>query len=163
MKRLLFSLAILILIGAGCTDIGKVPPSNNAPSAVAPASQSGAKLDLSGKGMERVPLSVFDNADLEELNVSNNRLTGALPSQIQHLQNLRILDASSNEMTGVPAEIGQLSKLVELDLSNNKLTGLPFELGNLQQLRRLDLRGNDMSKQDLDTIRVKLKKTEILE
>ena len=100
---------------------------------------------------------------MEELNLSNNRLTGALPAEIRHLTNLRVLDASRNQMTGVPAEVGQLSSLQDLDLSDNRLTGLPLELGNLQKLRRLDLRGNNVSSQDLSAIRAKLKDTEILE
>jgi Leucine-rich repeat (LRR) protein len=54
-------------------------------------------------------MSVFDKTNLVELNVSYNQLTGALPSQIGKLKNLKILNASNNQMTGVPAEVGQLN------------------------------------------------------
>lgn len=113
-------------------------------------------LDLSGSGLNKIPDSVFDQTDLEELDVSDNNLTGAIQAEIRKLSNLRVLIASNNLMTGVPAEIGQLQKLEILDLSNNKLTGLPNELGNLKNLEMLDLSGNDYSEADLNYIRSKL-------
>lgn len=113
-------------------------------------------LDLSGQGLSQIPEYVFNQTNLEELNVSNNNLTGAIQSQIGQLKNLKILNASNNKMTGVPAEVGQLSKLEVLDLSSNQLTGLPNELGNLQNLKTLNLSGNNYSEQDLNYIRSKL-------
>ena len=116
----------------------------------------GKKLDLSGRGLKSIPASVFTQTEIESLDVSNNALGGAIQAEIRHLQNLKILNASNNQMTGVPAEIGQLQKLEVLDLSNNKLTGLPYELGNLKNLKTLNLSGNNYSKQDLDYIKSKL-------
>lgn len=113
-------------------------------------------LNLSGQGLNSIPNYVFSQTNLEELNVSNNNLTGAIQSQIGQLKNLKVLNASNNKMTGVPAEVGQLSKLEILDLSNNQLTGLPNELGNLQNLKTLNLSGNNYSEQDLNNIRSKL-------
>lgn len=164
---LFLTVAGLVLLGAGC--IGNAPSTaqvdspSAAPAAVAPAAPSAVRLDLSGTGLTKVPAYVFDRTELEELDLSDNSLTGALPAEIRHLQRLRVLDASGNRMTGVPAEIGQLSALQDLDLSENELTGLPLELGNLQNLRRLDLRGNAVSQQDLAAIRARLKDTEIIE
>ncbi|HLC83818.1 MAG TPA: leucine-rich repeat domain-containing protein, partial [Bacteroidia bacterium] len=96
---------------------------------------------------------VLDKTGLEELDISNNNLTGSLPAEIRLLQKLRVLDASDNNMTGVPAEVGQLANLEILDLSNNQLTGLPYELGNLKNLKTLNLAGNDYSEQDLEIIK----------
>ncbi|TAK03668.1 leucine-rich repeat domain-containing protein [Patescibacteria group bacterium] len=149
----------IVLLGAGCSV--PVPGPANTQGIYAPASAT--RLDLSGQGLERVPASVFDRIRLVELDLSDNRLTGALPGEIRHLRNLRVLDAGGNAMTGVPAEIGQLSLLETLVLSDNELTGLPMELGNLPNLRLLDLRGNDVSRPDLEAIRARLKDTEILE
>jgi len=116
-------------------------------------------LNLSGQGIGKIPESVFNQTSLEELNVSNNNLTGAIQSQIGQLKNLKILNASRNQMTGVPAEVGQLKSLEILDLSYNQLTGLPQELGNLQNLKTLNLAGNQVSQQDLNYIRSKLPAT----
>lgn len=120
--------------------------------------QTNKKLDLSNQNLQKIPEYVFSKKDLEELDVSSNQLTGAIQAEIRHLQNLIILDASNNQMTGVPAEIGQLHNLQVLDLSNNKLTGLPYELGNLQNLKTLDISGNNYSELDLDIIQKKLPK-----
>lgn len=113
-------------------------------------------LDLSDKGLTQVPEYVFSNNSIEKLDLSNNKLTGALPAEVRHLQNLKILDLSNNQFTGVPAEIGQLKNLEVLDLSNNSITGLPYELGNLQNLKILYLSGNDYSEQDFNIIRESL-------
>ena len=110
-------------------------------------------LDLSSQGLEKIPEYVFSKTSLEELNVSNNNLTGSIQAEIRHLSNLKVLNASNNKMTGLPAEIGQLQKLEILNLSNNQLTGLPYELGNLKNLKILNLSGNKYSEQDLNYIK----------
>lgn len=120
--------------------------------------QTNKKLDLSNQNLKKIPEDIFNQKGLEELDVSNNQLTGAIQAEIRHLQNLRVLNASDNQMTGVPAEIGQLQNLQVLDLSNNQLTGLPHELGNLQNLKTLDISGNNYSELDLSVIQEKLPK-----
>jgi Leucine-rich repeat (LRR) protein len=109
-------------------------------------------LNLSGQNLSKVPDYVFTQAELVELDLSGNSLSGSLPAEVRHLSNLKHLNLSNNQFTGVPAEIGQLSRLEILDLSNNQLTGLPHELGNLQNLKTLDLRGNSPSEFDLKII-----------
>ena len=116
----------------------------------------GAALDLSGQGLTRVPDSVFTRTNLTSLDVSNNNLSGALQAEVRHLTQLRSLNLSRNNFTGVPAEIGQLQNLELLDLSDNPITGLPLELGNLRNLKTLDLRNTQYSTQDLNTIRSQL-------
>lgn len=116
-------------------------------------------LDLSGQGLTSVPKSVFEKVDLESLDLSHNVLSGALQAEVRNLQNLKDLDLSSNNFTGVPAEIGQLKNLEILNLSNNKLTGLPYELGNLSRLRILNISGNNYAEADLAKIKENLPKT----
>jgi len=160
----------MLLVGAGCVSTDTAPPAavGDLPDGQGQVLDTGtpedlARLDLSSQGLEQVPDYVFGMTELQELDLSNNQLTGALPAEIRHLKNLRILDVSGNKMTGVPAEVGQLSELEELDLSDNELTGLPLELGNLSNLKLLDLRGNDPASQDLEAIRSDLPGANILE
>lgn len=135
--------------GVAIPPIGESEGSNT-PS---PAKPRGRTLDQSDQGLTKVPESIFKRTDIEVLDLSGNKFTGALPGEIRFLQNLRSLDLSDNSFTGVPAEIGQLVKLEYLDLSNNPITGLPNELGKLTSLKVLDLRGTHYSKQDLSGIR----------
>lgn len=113
-------------------------------------------LDLSRQNLEKVPAYVYERTGIQVLNLSHNRLTGALQAEVRHLSDLRILDLSDNQFTGVPAEIGQLKNLEVLNLSNNQLTGLPYELGNLRNLKLLDLRGNNYAVSDLEIIKKNL-------
>lgn len=160
--RVAFSLLFaLVLLGAGCAGVPAAPAQNGPEGAAAPAAVT-SRLDLRGMGLTKLPADVLDRTDLTELDLSDNRLTGALPAEIGRLRNLRTLDASGNQMTGVPAEVGRLSELETLDLSDNRLTGLPLELGNLKKLRVLDLRGNDVSAQDLAAIRSAIPFAQIL-
>lgn len=118
-------------------------------------------VDYSGQGLTAFPGDVRGKTETTILDLSDNKLTGALPAEIKELSELRELDVSENHMTGIPAEIGQLSKLMILDYSNNQITGIPMELANLTRLELLDLRGNNVSRQDLSKLKKTLKNTTI--
>jgi Leucine-rich repeat (LRR) protein len=94
--------------------------------------------------------------DTTILDLSGMSLRGSLKAEIRQLKNLKVLDISNNEFTGLPAEIGQLSQLEVLNLADNPLTGLPHELGNLKSLITLDLRGTNYSTFDLEEIKKSL-------
>ncbi len=171
MKNILILSITMGLLLSGCT-LSKQPAQNNNVNAnvnTAPVSgqpnntgQTPDKkplansLDLSNQGLSKIPDYVFKQTNLEELNVSNNQLTGAMQAEIRQLKNLKVLRANNNLMTGVPAEVGQLQNLQILDLSNNQLTGLPYELGNLKNLNTLNISGNNYSELDLGIIKEKL-------
>ena len=146
MKKFHLLIVVLSLFLSGCA----APVQQAATNQQTPSIQN--KLDLSNQNLTKVPENIFNQTNLEELNLSNNQLTGAIQSQIGQLKNLKVLNASNNQMTGVPAEVGQLTNLQTLDLSNNQLTGLPNEIGNLKNLKTLNISGNNYSTLDLNTI-----------
>ncbi len=113
----------------------------------------GVTIDLSNKGLTKAPEYIFKETDTEILNLSNNKISGALQAEVRHLENLIVLDLSNNNFTGVPAEVAQLKNLEVLDLSGNPITGLPNELANLKNLKSLDLRETNYSTQDLEVIK----------
>jgi len=167
MKKIFFTIFITTLFLSGCNVF--VAPTNNKNTtsdqnnntnqAQQKNNQNNVKIDIdkvlnfSNQKLTKIPDFIFAKTNLEELDVSNNQLTGAVQAEIRHLQNLKVLNLSNNQMTGVPAEIGQLSNLEVLNLSNNQLTGLPYELGNLKNLQTLNLSGNNYSEQDLEVIK----------
>lgn len=125
-------------------------------------------VDLSKEAAEKIAetvrvsesVTVYDGISVpshaRELNLSGRGLTGSLKAEVRLLTELRELDLSNNNFTGLPAEIGQLAKLEKLNLSNNPLTGLPQELGNLRNLQQLDLRDTQYSEHDLNIIKAGL-------
>jgi hypothetical protein len=81
-----------------------------------------------------------------QLNLSEQGLTGSIPSELGSLSELTVLWLFSNELMGsIPTQLGNLSKLTRLYLNSNRLTGsIPSELGNLSELTRLTLSNNQL-------------------
>ena len=81
------------------------------------------------------------------LDLSHNRLTGAIPGELGRLTQLRWLRLQHNQLTGaIPVELGQLTRLRRLWLNNNQLMGaIPVELGRLIQLQAFSFRGNRLT------------------
>ena len=135
---------------------------SSAAAAKAAKIKNALSLDYSSQGLTTFPKEILTATKTTSLSLTNNQLGGALPAEIKQLTQLENLDVSNNKMTGIPAEIGQLSNLKILNYANNQITGLPLELGNLTGLQVLDLSGNpNLSQHDLSLVKAKLPNTNI--
>ncbi|GLU19546.1 hypothetical protein SLE2022_357920 [Rubroshorea leprosula] len=104
------------------------------------------KASVMWKGMERD----YGNGNLKNLRIidlSSNKLTGEIPVQTSALFELVQLNLSRNQLTGrIPSDIGQMGKLESLDLSQNQLSGhLPGSMSQLNFLSTLNLSYNNFS------------------
>ncbi|XP_077237227.1 uncharacterized protein LOC143878896 [Tasmannia lanceolata] len=82
-----------------------------------------------------------------ELNLSQNFLTGFLPSEVGSLTNLGVLDLSWNKLSGeIPSTLGNCKSLVELQMEGNSFQGtIPPFLNTLLAIQTLDLSSNNFS------------------
>eukprot|EP00268_Persea_americana_P035369 TRINITY_DN3490_c0_g1_i9.p1 TRINITY_DN3490_c0_g1~~TRINITY_DN3490_c0_g1_i9.p1 ORF type:complete len:723 (+),score=114.98 TRINITY_DN3490_c0_g1_i9:286-2454(+) len=85
----------------------------------------------------RIPSSLSTLALLSDLSLNNNHLNGVLPDAFQSLTDLINLDISFNNLSGqLPSSLGNLSSLTTLHMQNNQLSGY---LDILQDLPLQDL------------------------
>ena len=94
-----------------------------------------------------VPSSLGSLTNLEVLDLIGNSLTGSLSSSLGSLTNLEWLSLVDNQLTGsIPPSLGSLTNLTGLRLSNNQLTGsIPPSLSSLTNLTGLHLSNNELT------------------
>ncbi|MDO5969779.1 immunoglobulin domain-containing protein [Flavivirga aquimarina] len=94
-----------------------------------------------------IPTSLGNLVNLEFLRLGINSLTGTIPDELGNLGLLEQLQLQSNQLTGIiPTSLGNLVNLETLLISNNNLTGtIPDELGNLGLLEQLQLQSNQLT------------------
>ncbi|XP_047329901.1 probable LRR receptor-like serine/threonine-protein kinase At1g74360 [Impatiens glandulifera] len=80
--------------------------------------------------------------------ISGNKLSGPLPSQIGLMKNFSMLHLGFNQISGeLPPQVGQLL-LFSLNITQNNFTGaIPIEIGSAKCLQNLDLSYNNFSGQ----------------
>ena len=87
--------------------------------------------------------------DLRQLNLSDNQLTGEIPSEIEFLTSLTDLELGNNQLTGeIPIELWSMNQnsLNFFDLSNNQLVGeIPDEIENSMFIFGFYLNDNQLS------------------
>ncbi|KAF8749626.1 hypothetical protein HU200_012644 [Digitaria exilis] len=107
------------------------------------------QLDLSNNVLEgRIPNELFLIPTLSvSMRISQNLLSGPLPSELGNLQNVASLDFSDNRISGeIPSSIGECQILEYLNISGNVLQGeIPSSLEKLNGLLVLDLSHNNLS------------------
>ncbi len=105
-------------------------------------------LDLTENRLSgRMPSQLGDLSSLGELRLGNNDLSGPIPPELGSLPALTRLDLENNDLSGpIPSQLGGMSNLGVLLLGDNNLSGhLPAQLGNLGKLSYLRIRNNDLT------------------
>jgi Leucine-rich repeat (LRR) protein len=106
-------------------------------------------LNVTHNGLEgTIPLELESLTDLILLDLSNNQLSGSIPSRIAaSLTRLKYLLLHNNVLSGkIPGELEPLHSINEIHLSFNKLTGtIPDSVTKLSSLRALHLANNQLS------------------
>ncbi|KAL2936207.1 Receptor-like protein 9b [Bienertia sinuspersici] len=87
------------------------------------------------------------------LDLSSNRLTREIPSQLGKLEEIHTLNLSHNFLSGsIPNQISNLKQVESLDLSFNRLSGkIPSQLVELNFLEIFNVSYNDLSGRVPDT------------
>ncbi|KAL8038943.1 hypothetical protein ABFX02_10G003200 [Erythranthe guttata] len=129
-------------------DVGQNLLSGNMPSWIFKLSLE--RVSLSGNrysGSMVIPSWMQSYQILRVLDLSSNALTGEIPSAIGNFSQLQALNISRNSLVGsIPASIGQLNTTLVLDMSYNQLHGsIPVEIGNCSSLTSLVLSRNNLT------------------
>ncbi|MBK6825055.1 MAG: leucine-rich repeat domain-containing protein [Saprospiraceae bacterium] len=95
-------------------------------------------LWIGRNGLESVPESVWELANLEELGLDSNKLKTLSPA-IGKLTKLRRLWIGENPFEGFPEAVCQLVQVVELFVEGCRLSVLPSSFASLRNLLLLNL------------------------
>lgn len=92
-------------------------------------------------------ITLNSSGRVSEVDLSNNLLSGSIPSQFYQMSNLRKVNLSKSELSGtLSSNFGNLFFLEELNLAENDFTGsIPNSYGNINNLKILDLKKNLLS------------------
>lgn len=95
----------------------------------------------------KIPSAICNLAGLQSLSLELNQFSGEIPAEIGCLKQLSKLNISRNDLIGgIPSEIGHCSSLVSIDLSQNNLSGcIPSELTGLPNLNTINLSRNHLT------------------
>jgi Leucine-rich repeat (LRR) protein len=97
---------------------------------------------------DRVVVGVSCDTDLRvtSIFIPQNGLAGSLPSELQYLPHLDVINFQDNRLTGtIPQQYGNLFNVLYFNLNNNTITGsIPDVIGNWPGLETLGLALNDL-------------------
>ena len=89
-----------------------------------------------------LPAEIGDLAELTDLRICSNKLTGEIPESLYGLEKLEKLYFQNDNLTGsLSADIAKLTNLTELYVDRNaNMTGtIPPEIGTLKKLARINI------------------------
>ncbi|KAE9450650.1 hypothetical protein C3L33_17449, partial [Rhododendron williamsianum] len=94
-----------------------------------------------------IPSVLANSSSLAQLQLDTNQFSGLIPSELGFLKNLEVFFAWENQLEGsIPSSLANCGNLQSLDLSHNSLTGIiPPGLFQLRNLTKLLLISNDIS------------------
>ncbi|KAL3898141.1 MAG: hypothetical protein SGCHY_002939 [Lobulomycetales sp.] len=93
-----------------------------------------------------IPEALGGFSELRVLNLAGNLLNASIPASLVRLANLTDLLLSDNDLSGSLPFLGNWSHLETLNVSNNRLGGgIPAEFDFLDKLRSLDLSNNQFT------------------
>ncbi len=95
-------------------------------------------------GLTDLPPSIGDLTALRRLDLSNNRFS-SIPSVLQRLRNLEVLDLSGNPLASLPNWLFELTSLQSLELTNCQVRELPSALAKLTRIRKLHIGANSLT------------------
>lgn len=101
-------------------------------------------LNLSGKGLEKIPLEVFELDFVTNLNLRNNNIS-EIPEDFSKLKNLKVAYFDSNKISFISDKFYTLNQLTVLNLNYNELTELPNGIGHLVNLKKLLVSNNNLN------------------
>lgn len=106
-------------------------------------------LRLANMGLQgQFPLGLENCTSLTGLDLSNNNLSGHIPSDISRkIKYVTTLDLSSNSFSGeIPTDLANCTYLNVLNLQHNQLRGsIPQSLGQLDRLTSLNVADNSLT------------------
>ncbi|KAI3957571.1 hypothetical protein MKW92_027735 [Papaver armeniacum] len=102
-------------------------------------------IDLSNNKLSgTIPSNLGYCESLTRLQLGNNNLTGKVPDELKLLKQIKFLQLNNNLLHGTPLSvISEFERLEFLNLANNSFEGsIPAALGSLEDIRFLSLRSN---------------------
>lgn len=111
--------------------------------------------NLSNRGLNEFPSSLFNMKHLHHLNISNNNIS-KIPDLICNLENLTFFDVSNNRLTSLPISLTNLKNLKNIKLDNNPFRTPPPEIIKSGNVRTIFNFLNDLKKGEEVVYRTKL-------
>ncbi|WCJ30912.1 Leucine-rich receptor-like protein kinase family protein [Euphorbia peplus] len=95
----------------------------------------------------RIPVQFANLTNVRELWIAGCQFFGSIPTELSRLIRLENLDLSDNDLTGlIPGSFGEFKSIVQIELFSNSLSGsLPNGFSNLTTLRRFDASMNELT------------------